>query len=52
MRCLTESKVAHATFSLKRSAGRFLPLGKFEPTLKDGQPVAVQINVEVSFRLY
>lgn len=25
---------------------------KFEPSLKDGQPVAVQINVEVQFRLY
>jgi TonB family protein len=25
---------------------------KFEPAQKDGQPVAVQINVEVSFRLY
>jgi len=25
---------------------------KFEPALKDGDPVAVQINVEVSFRLY
>lgn len=26
--------------------------GKFEPALKDGKPVAVQINVEISFRLY
>jgi len=25
---------------------------RFEPARKDGQPVAVQINVEVSFRLY
>ncbi|HYA25470.1 MAG TPA: energy transducer TonB [Terriglobales bacterium] len=25
---------------------------KFEPAMKDGKPVAVQINVEVSFRLY
>jgi periplasmic protein TonB len=25
---------------------------KFEPARKDGQPVAVQINVEVTFRLY
>jgi TonB family protein len=25
---------------------------KFEPARKDGQPVEVQINVEVSFRLY
>jgi protein TonB len=25
---------------------------KFEPAKKDGQPVAVQMNVEVSFRLY
>jgi periplasmic protein TonB len=25
---------------------------KFEPSLKDGRPVAVQVNIEVSFRLY
>lgn len=25
---------------------------RFEPAMKDGQPVAVQINVEVNFRLY
>jgi protein TonB len=25
---------------------------RFDPALKDGKPVAVQINVEVSFRLY
>ena len=25
---------------------------RFEPARKDGQPVAVQISVEVSFRLY
>ena len=25
---------------------------KFDPAMKDGKPVAVQINVEVSFRLY
>ena len=25
---------------------------KFEPARKDGTPVAVQINVEVNFRLY
>jgi periplasmic protein TonB len=25
---------------------------RFEPAMKDGKPVAVQINVEVSFRLY
>jgi periplasmic protein TonB len=25
---------------------------KFEPAMKDGKPVAVEINVEVSFRLY
>jgi periplasmic protein TonB len=25
---------------------------KFEPAMKDGHPVAVQMNVEVSFRLY
>ncbi len=25
---------------------------KFQPATKDGQPVAVQVNIEVSFRLY
>ena len=25
---------------------------KFEPARKDGQPVAVLVNVEVNFRLY
>jgi TonB family protein len=25
---------------------------KFQPAEKDGRPVAVQINVEVNFRLY
>jgi len=25
---------------------------RFEPAMKDGRPVSVQINVEVSFRLY
>jgi TonB family protein len=25
---------------------------KFEPGMKDGYPVAVQVNVEVNFRLY
>jgi TonB family protein len=27
-------------------------LWRFEPSRKDGQPVPVQINVEVNFRLY
>jgi len=25
---------------------------KFDPARKDGSPVAVQVNVEVNFRLY
>jgi TonB family protein len=25
---------------------------RFEPALKDGRPVAVQVNIEVNFRLY
>jgi TonB family protein len=27
-------------------------LWKFEPGMKDGQAVAVQVNIEVNFRLY
>jgi outer membrane biosynthesis protein TonB len=25
---------------------------RFEPAMKDGKPIATQINVEVNFRLY
>jgi protein TonB len=25
---------------------------RFEPALKDNQPVAVQVNIEINFRLY
>jgi outer membrane biosynthesis protein TonB len=29
-----------------------LTKGRFSPAVKDGQPVAVQVNIEVSVRLY
>jgi len=37
---------------LDQKAVEAVKLWKFEPARKDGQPVPVQINVEVSFRLY
>jgi len=37
---------------LDEKAIEALKLWKFEPALKDGRPVSVQINVEVNFRLY
>ena len=37
---------------LDEKAIEAVKLWKFEPARKDGQPVAVQINVEVNFRLY
>src|SRR5208283_903851 len=37
---------------LDESAIKTVSQWKFEPAMKDGQPVAVQIAVEVDFRLY
>jgi TonB family protein len=37
---------------LDRKAIEAVRKWRFEPAMKDGQPVAVQINIEVSFRLY
>ena len=37
---------------LDEKAVEAVRLWKFDPARKDGQPVAVQINVEVNFRLY
>ena len=53
--------VIHETFAYRtnpgiragrRSASKRVKEWKFEPAMKDGKPVAVQINVEVDFRLY
>ena len=37
---------------LDEKAVEAVRMWRFEPARKDGQPVAVQMNVEVSFRLY
>jgi protein TonB len=37
---------------LDEKALEAVKLWRFEPSRKDGQPVPVQINVEVNFRLY
>lgn len=37
---------------LDQKALEAVKLWKFEPAMKDGRPVAVQINIEVNFRLY
>src|SRR5206468_9141594 len=37
---------------LDQKAVEAVKLWKFEPAKKDGAPVAVQMNVEVNFRLY
>jgi TonB family protein len=41
-----------AGLGLDEEAVRTVQRWKFDPAKKDGQPVAVQINVEVNFRLY
>jgi TonB family protein len=46
-------KVSRALgMGLDEKAIEAVRLWKFEPAMKDGKPVAVQINVEVNFRLY
>jgi protein TonB len=46
-------KVSHTLgLGLDEKAIEAVKTWKFEPAMKDGKPVAVQINVEVSFRLY
>jgi TonB family protein len=37
---------------LDQKAIEAVRMWRFEPATKDGKPVAVQINVEVNFRLY
>ena len=41
-----------AGFGLDAEAGKAVSQYRFEPALKDKQPVAARINVEVSFRFY
>ncbi len=46
-------KVARALgMGLDQKAIEAVKTWKFQPAMKDGKPVAVQINVEVNFRLY
>ncbi len=48
-----EVKVARSLgMGLDQKAIEAVKNWKFEPAMKDGKPVAVQINVEVNFRLY
>lgn len=48
-----EIKVARSLgMGLDQKAIEAVRRWKFEPAMKDGRPVAVQINVEVNFRLY
>ena len=48
-----EIKIARSLgLGLDEKAIEAVKTWKFEPAMKDGKPVAVQINVEVSFRLY
>ena len=48
-----DARVQHSLgFGLDEKAIEAVKTWKFEPGRKDGVPVAVQINVEVSFRLY
>jgi TonB family protein len=39
-------------FGLDEKALEAVKQWRFEPAKKDGRPVAVQINIEVNFRLY
>ncbi|HKN35382.1 MAG TPA: TonB family protein [Terriglobales bacterium] len=41
-----------ARFRLDEKAVEAVRKWRFEPAEKDGRPVAVQVNIEVSFRLY
>jgi periplasmic protein TonB len=46
-------KVAHSLNpGLDQKAVEAVRQWKFAPAMKDGHPVAVQINVEVNFKLY
>ena len=48
-----EAKLARSLgLGLDQKAIEAVRQWKFEPAMKDGHPVAVQINVEVNFRLY
>ena len=48
-----EMRVARSLgMGLDEKAMQAVKQWKFEPAMKDGHPVAVQMNVEVSFRLY
>ncbi|HEY3927010.1 MAG TPA: energy transducer TonB [Candidatus Koribacter sp.] len=48
-----DSRVARSLgMGLDEKAMEAVRLWKFAPAMKDGQPVAVQVHVEVSFRLY
>jgi len=48
-----EARVArHLGMGLDEKALEAVRSWRFEPAMKDGRPVAVQVNIEVYFRLY
>jgi TonB family protein len=51
--CAHDVRVSHTLgLGLDEKAIEAVKTWKFEPAMQDGKPVAVQINVEVTFRLY
>src|SRR5579885_2990636 len=50
---IRQAKVEHSLeASLDRQALTAVSTWKFNPATKDGQPVAVKINIDVSFKLF
>jgi hypothetical protein len=52
MACRTKYALPELGMGLEQKAVEAVGTWRFEPAKKDGRPVAVQTNVEVTFRLY